>query len=504
MFRFMAFPSRATRVSAVLVLLAGALVTSTVAADENATLEVGAPDILVYPGACRDIDAMDADAWGDAVGLIVRIDGEDQLISPASEVNQTQDGPGMSNDTAEFQEVGIDGVVTAKILTSRVDLKVVRDPLESQAWSQATVVDLNILDGTITADTVKAFAYAQADIHGAETMTNPSTIQNLKVPDLSITDVAPGSLVKLPSAPFGAGSFIATYVREDDSRFPGNGSILYEGDTTVTMVHVWLATVPGVGSLEVIVSQAHAHAESPTPFCGLVQSVAAGAYVMRARPTTFDDEAGILVGRQDIGVVGGSGRQQLLGEEFLVGPNSLLELNVSETRVNGTVTPNVESESQAISKVLGLCINQDGEMQDTSDPNFAEDYGGCFISATAIRAESNSRANATAAISWGSVTIVGLRVAGVDVCADLLGMPDDGNKSSDDPTATNPNICKPAKNTNYNLGAINITFNQRERDEARPGHTGYYVRAVRIESPAFGTIILGRAYSSADYFDPTA
>lgn len=486
----MASLSRAVRASAVLLLLAAAVPLASTAA----------PDILVYPGACRDIDAMDADASGEAVALIVRLNGEDQLISPVSEAQQTQDGPGMSHDEATFQEIGIDGLVTAKLLSSRVDLKVTRDPLESQAWSQVTVLDLNILNGTITAETIKAFAHAQADIHGAKTMTDPSTIQNLKVPDLSVTDVAPGALVKLPSAPFGAGSFVATYVREDDSKFPGNGSILYEGDTTVTMLHVWLAEVPLLGSLEVIVSRAHAHAESPTPFCGLVQSVAAGAYVLRARPTTFDDEAGILVGRQDIGVVGGSGRQQLLGEEFLVGPDSLLELNVSETRVNGTITPNVESESHAVSKVLGLCISQDGEVSE----EVVEDYGDCFISATAIRAESNSRANATAAISWGSVTIVGLRVAGVDVCADLLGMPDDSNRTADDPEATNPNICKPAKNTNYNLGLINITFNQRERDEERPGHTGYYVRAVRIESPAFGTIILGRAYTSADYFDPTA
>ena len=455
-------------------------------------------EIQVFPGACRTIDSMDADAWGDAVALIVRIAGEDVLGSPYAQVNNSQDGPGIPPQ-AEHTEIPVDvadGLVTAKILTSRVDLKVDEDPLRSQAWSQASVADLNILNGTVTAQLVKGWANAKAEINLAETMTVDSNIVGLQVEDLADVEVAPGVEVIFPGAVqavVGEGSFVKTYVREDDSSFPGNGSILYRADTTVTMLHVYLADVPGFGSVEVIVSRAHAHAEAPAPFCGLVQSVKAASYVARIRPE-IDSKTSIVVGEQHVGVVGGRGHQQLLGVQAPVGPSSLAEVNVTESEVMGRVNASVESRSFAMSKVLGLCILQDGTVseENATDP----DYGDCFISATAIRAESNSVANETAAMSWGSVTIVGLHVAGIDVCEEL-GFPDEDDVEGNGTSTTN--ICKPPQNSELDLGVVKIIFNQRESDDPQPGHTGYYVRAVRIQGAIVGDIIIGRAYTSADF-----
>src|SRR5688572_12290944 len=258
-----------------------------------------ASEIQVHPGACRTIDSMDADASGDAVALIVRIDGEDVLGSPYAQVNNSQDGPGRPPQ-AEHTEipVEVEGILTAKILTSRVDLKVDEDPLRSQAWAQASVADLDILNGTVTAQLVKGWANAKTEINLAETMTVDSNIVGLQVGDLADVEVAPGIEVIFPDAVqevVGTGSFVKTYVREDNSRFPGNGSILYVGDTTVTMLHVYLSDVPGFGSVEVIVSRAHAHAETPAPFCGLVQSVKAASYVSRIRPE-IDSKTSIVVG----------------------------------------------------------------------------------------------------------------------------------------------------------------------------------------------------------------
>ncbi|MHB1260947.1 MAG: choice-of-anchor P family protein [Thermoplasmatota archaeon] len=451
-------------------------------------------EIQAYPGGCRTIDSMDADAWGDAVALIVRIDGEDVLESPYSPVEAYQDGPGMTHDERSWREIEVPGLLTAKVLNSRVDLKVDEDPLRSQAWSQATVVDLNILNGTITADLIKGWANAEAEVNRAETRTVDSDIVGLQVGDLADFEVAPGAQVMLPEVTevaVGPGSFVKTYIREDASRFPGNGSILYVGDTTVTMLHVYLANVLDLGTVEIIVSKAHAHAEVPTPFCGSVQAVKAAAYVSRIRPE-IDSSTSILVGEQHVGVVGGRGHEQLVGTQAPVGHDSVFEVNNTETEVSGYVTAGLESRSYAMSKVLGLCIREDGTVEEGN----TEDYGDCFIGATAIRAESNSVANATGAISWGAVTIVGLTVAGVDMC-EALGYQNEDDVQGNGSATTN--ICKPPQDSVIDLGVATMTFNQREADEARAGHTGYYVRAVRIQGPVIGDIILSRAYTSADF-----
>lgn len=471
-------------------LRAGALVAVLVAA----VAVPGTSETQVYPGGCRTIDSMDADAWGDAVALIVRVDGEDLLESPYAQISAMQDGPGMSHEEDTWREIEIEGLLTAKIMNSRIDLRVDEDPLRAQAWSQATVVDLDILQGTIKADVIKGWANAEADTSHAFTRTVDSEIVGLHVGDLGTVQAAPGVQVDLPTVTntvVGDGSFVRTYVREDDSSFPGNGSILYVGDTTVTMLHVYLANVPGFGSVEVIASKVHAHAEVPTPFCGLVQSVKAAAYVARARPQV-DSSFSVLVGEQHIGVVGGKGQQQLLGVEVPVGETSLAEVNVTESRVFGNVTPNVHSEAFAMSKVLGLCIRQDGTVEEGQ----VEDYGECLVGATAIRAESNSFANASHQISWGSVTIVGLYVLGFDVCEEL-GMRDQNHVQGNNRTSTN--VCKPPQDTMITIGPYTIWLNQRERDAAEEGHTGYYVRALRIQGPLIGDLIVSRAYTSADF-----
>ena len=342
----------------------------------------------------------------------------------------------------------------------------------------------------MTADAVKAWANALTDTRSAVTHTDQSTIVGLNVAGLSRTDVAPGAQITIPPLVTGVGSFVKTYVRDDASRFPSHLSPLYVGDTTVTMLHVYLVDTP-VGTLDVTVSKAHAHAETPTPFCGLIQSVEAAAYVSRIRPELGVDTS-ILVGEQHIGVVGGSGRQQVLGQQVPAGGDSVVVTNVSETRVNGTVVPNDHSQSKAVSKVLGLCILQDSSQQ--VDP----DYGDCLIRATALRAESDSFASENGTMSFGTVTIVGLVVAGVDVC-DALGMGDQDNVEGDNHTSTN--VCKPPKDTKIEIGPFTLFLNQRERDAPEPGHTGYYVRALRIQGPLVGDIIVSRAYSAADFLE---
>lgn len=458
----------------------------------------GQSTIQSMPGWCRDVDTMDAQAWGDAVALIVRVGGDDVLISPVSDINLTQQGPGQGNKEETEIPIEVEGVLTAKLLMSRIDLKVDEDPMRAQAWSQATVVDLDILDGKVTADVVKAWANAEADMGHAFTRTTDSEIAGLRVDgDLVQVQSAPGAHVELGptlGSVVGQGSFISTYVREDNSSMPNRTSILFKGDTTVTMLHVYLSDVPDLGSVEVIVSRAHAHAEVPTPFCGRLQSVKSAAYVARSRTVVDDSKPGIVIGEQHVGMVGGRGHHQLLGAEVPVGSESVAEVNVTESFVYGNVSHDQFSEAHAMSKVLGLCILQDGTVQEGN----TEDYGDCVVGITALRAESNSFANATDAFSWGSVTIVGATVAGIDVCAEL-GMGDENDVQGNNETSTN--ICKPPQDTMLTIGPYKLWLNQRERDPPEEGHTGYYVRALRIQGPVVGDLIVSRAYTSADFME---
>lgn len=465
-----------------------------------ATAVPGSSTVQVFPTGCREIDTMDASARGDAVALIVRIQGEDQLISPVSEIHLAQQGPGMNDTEDSMETLEVPDIVTAKLLSSRIDLKVDEDPLRSQAWSQAEVVDLDILNGTVTADVVKAWANAESDTSHAFTRTTDSEIAGLRVNgNLVQAQSAPGVHVELGptlGSVVGAGSFLDTYVREDNSTMPKPGDPFFRGDTTVTMLHLYLSHVAGVGSVEVIVSQAHSHTETPTPFCGLIQSVKSAAYVARSRTQVDDSKPGVVVGEQHVGVVGGRGHHQLLGAEIPVGQHSLAKANVTESFVYGNVSSGRFSEAHAMSKVLGVCVNQDGTVNQTKANT--DDYGKCLVGITAIRAESNSYANATDAISWGSVTIVGVTVAGVDVCK-TLGMRNQDSEQGDNKTSSN--ICKPPQNTMLTIGPYKLWLNQRERDPPEAGHTGYYVRALRIQGPVVQDLIISRAYTSADYID---
>src|SRR5688572_19248296 len=80
-----------------------------------ATAVPASSEVQVHPGGCRLIDSMDADAWGDAVALIVKVDGEHFPLteSPYAPTSAYQDGPGMTHDERDWREVSVPGLLTA-------------------------------------------------------------------------------------------------------------------------------------------------------------------------------------------------------------------------------------------------------------------------------------------------------------------------------------------------------------------------------------------------------
>lgn len=442
-----------------------------------------------FPNACRDVDPMAAVATGYANPLTVILNGEpaepDFLETGVAQA--TQAGPGKAGDRTALVNVNVpdedDPLVSAQLLSGRVDLDVdgPEDGLESEAWSQARVARLDIGGGLVTADLVRGFAYARTDVRSARTFTDPSTILNLKVAGISETDVSPGANITLPESLFGPGSWIAVYDRTDHSTMPTEDFPFYVADSNVTMLRVHITDLVLVGQVEVIVSQAHSRAVSPTPFCGVAQTVEAGAYTARVRQALDDNGAdgsnGVLLGEQHIGVTGGSGHQQLLGQTIDLLGAADVRVNVTETDVTGSIEAGKSSDSHSMSQVLGVCVRL--------DTNTSLDD--CFIKATVIRAEVTCHADADGAHCTGGTKILELIVNGVDVCA-AIGFEGtcEPDEATDDPT--------------YNVGPIKVWLNQQERMESE-GYASLYVRAIRIETPLAlaSTVIIGRAYASASY-----
>lgn len=431
-----------------------------------------------FPNACRTVSPLDAIAHGMGNPLTVILNGE--ATEPFVETGiatATQVGPGKSGDRTSFLSVSVpdedDPIVTAELLAARVDLDVdgPEDGLEAEAWTNTRLAHLNVLDGLVTADLVRGFAYARTDVRSARTYTDPSTIVGLQVAGISYTDIAPGANITLPPL-VGAGSYVSVYERIDHSLPPTEVSPLYVADVRVRMINIHITNAPLLGAIDIIVSESYARAQSPTPFCGVAQTVESGAYTTRVRSGL--EEPGILVGEQHIGITGGSGHQQLLGET-IQGLGVLVQVNVTETDVTGTIEAGVSTDARAMSQVVGLCVKLDDTQPD------------CFIKATVIKAEATAHADADGAVCAGDVQILELVVDGVDVVAALnldgTGHPD---VAGDDPT--------------YTVGPIGIWLNQQERMES-DGYCSLYVRAIRIETglPVVGTVIVGRAYVSAGF-----
>jgi hypothetical protein len=432
-----------------------------------------------YPGQCRTIVASDADARGE--GLAIYVQGPVVGTVRFTDFDAMQDGPGKRHADGEFLDVTVpagseDPILQARVASGKTDLEVEEHPLESESWTTVSVADLNILDGMITAKTLRSSTYAIADVRHAHTDSTPSVVQDLRVNGVSVTNVAPNTRVPLP-ATLGPDSYVVVYEREDHSRFPGGGSILYEANVTVRMVRVHITDyqplTAGLQPLEIVISEAHSYAAAPTPWCGLRQSIEAGAYVARIRPHAFEGES-VLVGEARIGHTGGKA-SQTLANESLPSNGNLIYVGTAESSADGVVIPNVKSESHAVEQLGDICIQRENETD-------------CFITVELVKAESNSVATASGRGSHGSVVIARLIVGGIDVCEEL------GLEST----------CTPPKNTKREIAGVKIILNERQRDPEEMGHTGYAVRAIRIESPGLGIIIIGRAYSAADYFDPAA
>ncbi|HEX9683644.1 MAG TPA: choice-of-anchor P family protein [Acidimicrobiales bacterium] len=364
-------------------------------------------------------DVSGANASGSAFGLHVGVDllGVDETLVPVSSSQS-----GLGSDSAGDQVLGVDlpddgSVLAVDLLTTSSDSTVSENPAQARNVSVAQTAGVSVLDGVVTADVITAVAEATATGTSSAFSSVGSTIENLQVDadgpggddPIAIEDVVPGTVIDLEPNVFGDGSYVAIYERISSTSQPPADQVsggTYAADLTVNMIHVHVTGLLTLTPVDVIVSQAVAHADFPQTFVceGLAdQSVSGHAFIVSEQ--TNPALLLVLHGFVSIPASGSGGfeQQQLL---FVTAPEDGSVATTAtawseSSGINGANTSTASSEAYAEE----VCLLPD-------------ENGDCLVAATAVKSQSNSTADATGASSDDTGTeLVGLNVAGTPIAA---------------------------------------------------------------------------------------
>ncbi|MEX2558013.1 MAG: DUF11 domain-containing protein [Actinomycetota bacterium] len=435
-----------------------------------------------------------ASASGRATGVHISDTGFgiDQIIT---DVSSSQTGKGVdSNDLSQanvriptstlsppvLQVNLIQGVATSQVLST---------PPTSRQNTVAQVAGLNILDGVITAELVRAAGLAEATEDGSNWNTLGTGFVNLKIdtdgrlgpgqPQV-YDNVNPGAFIDLSSlfgkGPQGQKSGVTL------RKVSGSTTGTFVSDVTVTMIDItaWDRDPLALGrqTTSVQVSTAGAHAEHPSA-TGCPGAVSGHAFI--ASETTDPELIPITVGYVAIPAYGGHD-EQALNQLFLPADGSVVSAELTKSVSDGTLTPTSASSSD-YAELANLCV-----LRDAVGP-------GCLVGATLVRSQvASSDGSSGGALSNDTGTqFVGLVVNGQTIAVPV------------------------ARNTVISLGALGyIVLNEQFCDGgslAAPGpvptcsgttHSGLTVRAIRVvllDPPPGGLpgleVIVAEAHSDA-------
>jgi hypothetical protein len=425
-----------------------------------------------------------ANGSGSAFGARIKetLLGIDQTLVP---VSSSQSGVGSNHAGQQLLDVDVpsDGsILRADVVRSSATSTVTAAPAEALHNSTAETANVNVLNGLVTAGAVRGVATARANGHSSSISSLGSAFKDLAVQGVAVNDVTPNTRIDLPADLFGPGSYVLLYERIGSTSRPAAGQTsegTYAADLTVNMIHVFitdkLPLVAGNQSVEVIVSQAVAHADFPqTTVCPGApdQSVSGHAFV--GSETTDSAQLPILVGFVSIPSTGGRDHQDLDQATL-----SSLNAGAAVSESTGTLGT-TESAASSFAQVSGVCA--------LPGPS------GCAVAATLVRAQSNSTANGSGASGNDTgTTLVGASVLGTPVSA------------------------APPPNTVVELPGIGfVILNEQFCDNGASltagcadgtGHAGLTVRAIRVvvtvpDNPRgvkTGEVIVAEAHSDATY-----
>jgi len=383
----------------------------------------------------------------------------DQTLAP---VSSRQQGAGRYQDSAQVLEISVPepggGVLRADVLRASSTSEIANGPAQAKHTSVAETVNLNVLDGLVTASLVRGVATAAASGSASSFSSIGSTFKDLVVNGVAMTTVAPNTRIDLPAALFGPGSFVLLYEQVGSTSTPAPGQIqggAYAADLTVNMIHVYitdsLPLVPGDQTVEVIVANTVAHADFPQrELCAIPPEQTVSGHAFIASATTDPALLPTTIGFVSIPSTGGSDHQNL--DEVTIG--SAVSAGASVSDSSGALGP-TGSTASSFAEATGVCLLPAAT--------------GCTISATLVKSQSNSAADASGASSDDDETaLVDVVVMGTPVSAapppnTVIELPGIGF------VILNEQICD-----NDGTLAANCS------DGTAPGHSGLTVRDIHV------------------------
>jgi hypothetical protein len=376
------------------------------------------------------------------------------------------------------------GIVRADVVVASSESTITEAPAQAAHTSIAETANVNLLNGTITADVVRAQATSIAGASASSFNSVGSTFKNLRVGGVAMNDVTPNTRVDLPAAQFGPDSYVLLYERVGSTSTPSPGQIeggTYAAELKVNMIHVFVSDlqplVLGSQRVEVIISNAIAKADFPQlELCSTPPEQTVSGHAFVASAATDPSSLPTTVGFVSIPPNGGLDQQNLEN----VAISGAVSAGASQSESGGALSTDA-SDASSFAQASGLCLLPSGST--------------CGLSATLVKSKSNSRATASGASSDDTGTqLVDLVVLGTPVSANpppntVIDLPGIGfvmlNEQFCDNQGTLPNC------SNGTLA----------------GHAGLTVRAIRLfvtapDNPLglqTGQVIVAESHSDAAF-----
>jgi uncharacterized repeat protein (TIGR01451 family) len=456
----------------------------------------GSPDdtatgcVRVAPGPNPGV----ASANGRATGVHISDTGFniDQIIT---DVTSSQTGEGADSNDNSAASIRIPTstlsppVLQVNLIQGVSTSQVLIDPAASVQNTVAQVAGLNILDGVITAELVRAADRAEATEDGSNWNTLGTGFVNLKIDtdgrlgpgQPQVYDNAnPGVFIDLSSlfgrGPQGARSGVTL------RKVTGSTTGTFVSDVTVTMIDVtaWDRDPISAGqqTTKIQISMATGHAEHPSA-AGCPGAVSGHAFI--ASETTDPELIPIVVGFASIPAYGGHD-EQAINQLYLPQDGSVLSAAVTKSLSDGTLTP-TSATSNDYAELANLCV-----LRDAIGP-------GCLVGATLVHSQAGSSDSSGGGASSNDT---GTQFVNLVVNGTAISVP-------------------VARNTVISLGALGyIVLNEQFCDGGSPSapgpvptctgttHSGLTVRAIRVvllDPPPGGLpgleVIVAEAHSDA-------
>src|SRR2546426_3808783 len=363
----------------------------------------------VRPLSFTIINAAGANASGNAFGAGIQdtLLALNQTLPSATPVTCTQgvcssqSGNGSTSNTNQVLSVAVPppggSVLQANVLRASSTSTVDATTNTATDTGVSESAGVNLVNGLVTADVVRAVASAQASGFNSYFSAAGSAVQNLGVYGAQMNNVNPNTTINLPAAQFGIGSFVKLLEEIGSSSQPSPGQLAggtFAANLTVNMIRVHITSLAPTGdAVDVVVSHAQAHADFPQPAgCpALVGTVSGDATIVneQANPSQLP----VVVGFVSIPPQGGHDHQDL--DQL---STSLVSGGTSVSDSAGTVLTS-SSNSSSFAKAHNVCA--------------LPVSGVCTVSATAIISQANSASGGGKSSSDAQgTTLLGLSVAG--------------------------------------------------------------------------------------------